>query len=239
MVDSQTPRLLTLLRAPQAADRAAFMDWVLTSAPALAQEIPGIDELIVDLVDVDPGDAEWVRPGEARAAPASPAYDAVIEVAATARDLQRAAEMIEREFKTGSAVLSMYRTRPMPARIDRARRAGARSPGVKYIVLCRFHADMPQSAVQRSWAHHVSLALRVHVGADIYIRHWVEETLSPGAPPVEGVTELHFPTFEDMCSRWFIDDDGRRQIIQDIGHFLASGTRLYTSEHVLKAPDPA
>jgi hypothetical protein len=74
---------------------------------------------------------------------------------------------------------------------------------------------------------------------DIYIRHWIDAVLTPGAPPEQGVTELHFPTQEDMRTRWFVDDDGRRQIVQDIGHFLASGVRLYTSEYVFKAPDPA
>lgn len=36
-----------------------------------------------------------------------------------------------------------------------------------------------------------------------------------------------------MEQRWFGSDDRRAEIIQDIGHFLHSGVRLYTSEHVL------
>jgi hypothetical protein len=215
------------------------MALVLASVPALLEELPGISELIVDLADVDPGDAEWVRPGEVRKdTPVTPAYDAVIELTGTEDLLAQAAAAIERDWRGRTALLWLYRTTLMPARVDRSRPVG-RSPGVKYIVLCRFHADMPPSAVQRSWAHHVPLALRVHVGADIYIRHWVDEVLTPGAPPEQGVTELHFPTWEDMRERWFVSDEARQQIIQDIGHFLASGTRLYTTEHVLKSPDPA
>lgn len=37
-----------------------------------------------------------------------------------------------------------------------------------------------------------------------------------------------------MEQRWFGSDYRRAEIIQDIGHFLHSGVRLYTSEHVLK-----
>ena len=229
-------KLLAALKARDGLDRAGFRDAILSETGGLLGADPGIAELIVNLVDVDPGDAEWVRPGEAR--PDGPPYDALIELAGSPETLTQAAGAIERQFGPRTERLAIYRTRPMPARIDRMRVAGTRSPGVKYIVLCRFHEDMPASAVQRSWAHHVPLALRVHVGADIYIRHWVEETLTPNAPPVEGVTELHFPTLEDMRTRWFIDEDGRRQIIQDIGHFLASGTRCYTSEHVLRIADP-
>lgn len=229
-------KLLAALKARGGIDRNAFRDAVLAEASDLLGAHPAIDALIVNLVDVDPGDAEWVRPGEAR--PDGPPYDALIEVGGPAEALAGAAAAIKWQFGARTDRLDMYRTRPMPARVDRVRVAGQRSPGVKYIVLCRFHDDMPASAVLRSWAHHVPLALRVHVGADIYIRHWVEETLTPGSPMVEGVTELHFPTLEDMRSRWFIDEDGRRQIIQDIGHFLASGTRCYTSEHVLRIADP-
>lgn len=227
-------KLLGLLKAPGGEDRTAFMQSVLALAPAVVQACPDIEELIVNLADVDPGDAEWVRPGEVRAdRPTAPAYDAVIEIGGSEAAIANAADEVERLFRDRAGELGLIRTTPMPARIDR-RRVPGRSPGVKYIVLCRFHADMAASAVQRSWAHHVPLALRVHVGADIYIRHWVDEILTTGTPPVEGVTELHFPTWEDMRSRWFVDEDGRRQIIQDIGHFLASGTRLYTTEHVQK-----
>ena len=136
-------------------------------------------------------------------------------------------------YRSGS--VASYLETPAPERADRVRTSGAgRSPGVKYIVLCRFHADLPASAIKRSWAHHVPLALRVHTGADIYTRYWVERMLSPDAEQVQGVTELHFPTREDMEQRWFATEEGRQQIVQDIGHFLASGTRLYCSEYVLR-----
>lgn len=37
-----------------------------------------------------------------------------------------------------------------------------------------------------------------------------------------------------MEQRWFGSDYRRSEIIQDIGHFLQSGVRLYTSEYLLK-----
>lgn len=101
-------------------------------------------------------------------------------------------------------------------------------------MLCRFHPDLPDSAARRSWDHHVALALRVHQGAARYVRSWIDAPLTTGAPRFQGMTELYFATRDDMRDRWFGSDSQRAEIVQDIGHFLLSGVRLYTSEHVLK-----
>jgi hypothetical protein len=239
VVAEAVQKLFVLLKAPAGADRAAFMKWVLATAASLDDGLPGLSELIVDLVDVDPGSAQWVRPGEPVADLSSPPFDAVIELAGSEDLLLDSEALVAGRFRVDSGSLWMYRTTLMPARIDRQRSPGGRSPGVKYIVLCRFHDDLPPSSALRSWAHHVPLALRIHIGVDIYIRHWVDTIITPGAPLIQGITELHFPTWEDMRDRWFVDESGRQQIIQDIGHFLASGIRLYTSEHVLKTSDLA
>ncbi|MCS6933435.1 MAG: EthD domain-containing protein [Acetobacteraceae bacterium] len=119
-----------------------------------------------------------------------------------------------------------------------ARPPGRPAPGVKFLSLLRFHADLPPPAARRLWAHHAALALRVHVGMARYVRDWVEEA-SPGPSPVgpfQGIAELHFPSQEAMLTRWFDSEAGRAAILHDVGHFLAGATRLYTTEHVLKAP---
>jgi hypothetical protein len=70
-----------------------------------------------------------------------------------------------------------------------------------------------------------------------YVRDWVEE-IAPGPLPVprfDGIAELHFPSVEAMMTRWFDSEAGRAAIVHDVGHFLSRATRLYTTEHVLKA----
>ena len=229
-------RLFTTLKARAGLDRAAFRNAALDRhAPQLSDAHPTISGLIVNLVDVDPGDAQWVRPGETPEPTDDPAYDVIFEVLAPGDQLAGIAAAIDAMLASSAEAIHHYIETPMPARVNRERPAGAgRSPGVKYIVLCRFKPDLPDAAAQRCWQHHVPLALKVHIGADIYIRHWVDGRLTPDAPIVQGITELHFPTWDDMRYRWFASDEARQQIIQDIGHFLDSGTRLYCSEYVLK-----
>ncbi len=64
-----------------------------------------------------------------------------------------------------------------------------------------------------------------------YVRDWV----IGGEAGFQGIAELHFPSVEAMTTRWFDSKAGRAAIAHDVGHFLLRATRLYTTEHVLKA----
>lgn len=228
-------KIITFVKAGDDGDRAALRRWTLAeAAPAILAGGKDIHRLIVNLVDVDPGDAEWLRPGEVRSAPTTPAYDVVIESWVAAGRETDVAAALASLFAPRAGRTWSYAATEWVQKENRKRAGPARSPGVKYLVQCRFFDDLPASAAQRSWAHHVKLALRVHVGMDIYIRNWIDASLTPGAPRVDGVGELHFPTVADMRERWFCSDHGRGEIVQDIGHFLQSGTRLYASEYVLR-----
>ena len=90
-----------------------------------------------------------------------------------------------------------------------------------------FHADLPDSAAQRSWALHAALAERVHIGACHYVQNWVLEALVPDCPPTRGLPELRFPNEAAAVDRFFDSDRGRMEILQDTAHFVASGPRLY------------
>jgi hypothetical protein len=112
-----------------------------------------------------------------------------------------------------------------------------RAAGVKFLSLMTFHDDLPPAAARRLWTHHAALALRVHVGMARYVRDWVvaEPAGEIPVPRFHGIAELHFPSAEAMTTRWFDSEAGRAAIAHDIGHFLLRATRLYTTEHVLKA----
>lgn len=210
-------------------------DRTAATAHAVSAWLAGSDRVtraVLSVADVDPGDAAWVRPGEA---PALPRYQAVIELTAQAGGFSGIVAQALAALTGTGVTCDGYRVtrtieRDEPPRAYRP----ARSPGTRYLVLCNFHPDLPDTAARRSWDHHVPLALRVHAGAARYVRSWVDAVLTPGSPPFQGMTELYFPTDRDMRERWFPTPDLRAQIVQDIGHFLHSGVRLYTSEYIYK-----
>ena len=194
--------------------------------------LPGISRAVVNIADVDPGGARWDRPGEEHEAVA---YQAVVELSARNDAFAGVAASVVAAVQPYADTIHGWRVTRMPARLETdPPPPGSPSPGTKYIVFCKFHPDLPDSAAGRSWEHHVGLALRIHEGAARYVRVWIDAPLTAQAPSFQGITELCFRTREDMEQRWFCNEHGRSEIIQDIGHFLHSGVRLYTTEHVIK-----
>jgi len=223
------------LAAPGGAPRAAFRAHVLAEiGPAVLVAAPGLDALSVDLVDATPAVPPWQRPGEPGAA-SDPAFDAVLDMWGAPPALDAALGAVR--ARAGGATLLDVGVAETVEKDALARLAGQRAPGVKFLSLMTFHDDLPAAVARRLWAHHAALAVRVHVGMARYVRDWVE-TIPSGPLPVpgfHGVAELHFPSVEAMMARWFDSDAGRAAIIHDVGHFLSRATRLYTTEHVLKA----
>ncbi len=213
------------LAAPPGADRAAFRAQVLGSlGPAVLAASPGLAALSVDLVDATPAVPPWQRPGEP-AAPQQPEFDAVLDAWGEPAALDAAlAALAPARPACAVRVIETVEKDTLPRPLGRA-------PGVKFLSLMRFHADLPEATARRLWAHHATLALTVHVGMARYVRDWV---VGEGAG-FHGIAELHFPSVEAMTTRWFADEAGRAAIVHDVGHFLARATRLYTTEHVLKA----
>ncbi len=223
------------LAAPVGADRAAFRARLLGEVgPALRMAAPGLAALSVDLVDATPAVPPWQRPGEA-AAPVEPDFDAAFDLWGAPDALDAALAFLD--ARTAGLARASARVAETVEKNALARPVG-RAPGVKFLSLMTFKPDLSEPVAQRLWAHHAGLALRVHVGMDRYVRDWVR-ALAPDHLPVprfHGIAELHFPSVEAMTTRWFDSEAGRDAIVHDVGHFLERATRLYTTEHVLKAP---
>lgn len=223
-----------LLAAPAGEAASVFRLRMLQAiAPRVLALAPDLAAFSVCLVDATPDVAPWQRPGEAAQASVPP-VDAVF-------DLWGDAPAIERALAALATLLPdvprhMVRVDEHVEKDQLTRSAVGRVEGVKFLSLMRFQADLSDQAVRRLWAHHARLALEVHVGMARYVRDVVVSTTSGGLelPPFAGVAELHFPSAEAMHSQWFSSDAGRAAIVHDVGHFLLSATRLYTSEHVLK-----
>lgn len=220
------------LAAPGGGDRAAFRAHVLREVgPALLRAEPTLAALSVDLVDATPAVPPWQRPGEP-VAPQEPDFDAVLDL--RGEDVVLDAALAHLAPFTRDLAQASARVLETVEKDDLPRPVGV-AAGVKFLSLMRFHADLPEPAARRLWAHHAPLALRVHVGMARYVRDWVLALAPKTAPRFHGIAELHFPSVEAMTTGWFDSETGRAAIVHDVGHFLERATRLYTTEHVLKA----
>ncbi|WP_372617442.1 EthD domain-containing protein [Falsiroseomonas sp.] len=222
------------LAAPPGSDRPAFRARMLGEVgPALLAAVPALEALSVDVVDATPEVPPWQRPGEP-VAPAEPDCDAVVDLWGAPETLARALAVLD-EATHGAPRASIRVSESVEK--DALPRPAGQAAGVKFLSLMSFHEDLPAPVAQRLWAHHAGLALRVHVGMARYVRDWVEATDAHTlpVPRFHGIAELHFPSVEAMTTRWFDSEAGRAAIVHDVGHFLARATRLYSTEHVLKA----
>lgn len=229
------PKHRILLAAPPGLARDRFRTRILReAAPALLAAVPDLAAASACLVDATPATPPWQRPGEP-AAPSEPPFDAVLDLWGPGTALAAAGAMLAARLPDAPRV--SVRVAETVEKDELPRPAHAAAPGVKFLSLMTFQDDLPAPAARRLWAHHAALALAVHVGMARYVRDWVEE-IAPGPMPVprfHGIAELHFPSVEAMMTRWFDSEAGRAAIVHDCGHFLSRATRLYTTEHVLKA----
>ena len=161
-----------------------------------------------------------------------PAYDAVIIASFDDTDDANEAfkEAAKADWLAEPAVIETYLVSPAPV-IERLPEEVV--PAIKYLALNIFHDDLPDSAAQRSWAQHAKLAGIVHTGAGRYFRNWVEAR-APEDLPVRGIVEIDFATVPDLTERYFGIPYGMDRIIQDVGHFLQKGIRLYMPEERLR-----
>jgi len=112
---------------------------------------------------------------------------------------------------------------------------GERSPGVKAIYIVRRNAALSDAEAKQRWKEHAPVAREHHVGMRRYVQNGVIDCLSAGAPIVNGIAELHFPTLADLEERMYDSEAGRAAVAADVSTLVAESAALYTSEYVLKA----
>lgn len=227
-------QFMSFLKArPQQAQ--AFRQWFLeVHAPRLLAMAPvPVQRLIVNLPECPP--VGFAIYGGAEV-PVGPQYDLILQVWCASRaDFERLLAVGEAELLEWLEVAHSYRISETEVLHKPELLEGSPTPGYKLVRGLFFHEDMPDSAVRRSWAHHQHLAVKVHVGLARYVRHWVDEVLSPDAPAIRGLSELHFPNEEALLERYFDSPRGQEEIWHDIGHFIRAGThRFFAREYVLK-----
>jgi hypothetical protein len=224
---------MIFIRARADRDPRAFQDWYRGRfAPALLTRHQDLGRFVINLTEKGPGELLLAHDSS------DPAerYDVVTEVAldsvATFRAIFGGAAGAEVEGWADR--LHAYRVSDTVI-LDKEPPRSERLPGYKLLRELLFYTDLPDRAAQRLWTHHARLALKVHVGMTRYLQHWVEERLSPDAPATRGISELYFPTREELAQRYYESPRGRDEILHDTGHFIEQRLpRVYAREFVLK-----
>lgn len=160
-----------------------------------------------------------------------PPYDAAL--------LEESFELAEQTKQSMAGWLDLvhsYQVSEAVIKDDGSIATGRPSTGIKYLRGLSFHPDLPPSAVKRSWANHAKLAVDVHVGASRYVQWWVEKQITPDAPNIGGIAELHFANDAALEERFVDSPRGAKEIVQDLAHFVAGGPpRLFARDYVFQS----
>lgn len=224
----------SFMRARPGKDAAAFKDWYLKSfAPRLQATPGGPSRQLVNLTVRGPDELKLSYDSS----DPLERYDVVAELwFDTAADFRKSYGVTPTgELAEWVDVQNNYRISD-DVKIDRP--APAEMPGPRYKLMRElfFYDDMSDAAARRCWAHHANLALKVHRAMYRYVQHWVEERLTPGLPPVRGISELCFPNREEVTHRYYESPRGKEEVIHDTAHFIQQRLpRVYANEHVVKA----
>lgn len=222
---------IAFLRAAPDRSGQDFKRWYVEDySPSLRRRFPGISRHVANITEPGP---EELRLSYDSADPLA-RYDVVAEIDGDGSDYLSVLRRFRDDVGAWADIRNIYRVDSTVVKDDRSR--SSPSTGIKFFRELCFYSDMSDAAVKRCWAHHANLALKVHVAATRYVRHWVEERLSPDTPPARGIVEFHFATREDMAERYYVSDAGREQIAHDTAHFIEKRLpRAYAREVATRA----
>jgi uncharacterized protein (TIGR02118 family) len=116
---------------------------------------------------------------------------------------------------------------------------GAPSPGVKQLSFVRRLPSITRDEFAAHWNDvHAPLARVHHPGIWRYVQNVVVEPLTPAAPELDGVAELHFRTVDDLRDRMYDSEEGKARIRADVKTFIdvPAGWRMMATERILTTP---
>jgi hypothetical protein len=226
-------QLITFLRARQERRPVEFQDWYLNDfASRMQRDCPFILRHFVNVTEAGPSELRTMHDSDDPQA----RYDVVTQLWCETPSEAKAASarQLTSELLDWADVHNSYRVRERLV-LDRSDKRTSRESGFKLLRELIFFEDLSDAAAKRCWAHHGRLALKIHVGMTRYVQLWVEETLSPAPLPTRGISELFFPTRDDLVERYYESPRGREQVLHDTGHFIQRRLpRVYSHEHVVK-----
>ncbi len=115
----------------------------------------------------------------------------------------------------------------VPIDYDRTWAEGSLSPGLVQLTFLRRKVGLDDDAFYAAWHEvHTPLAMEIHP-LWRYARHTVREVLTEGAPPFEGIVELHFRHDEDVTDplRFYGGStENAKRIARDVRAWIDFGT---------------
>ena len=230
-------KFISLISRGSGQDRADFQRWLVREhAPALLKQAPRIAHYIVNINDVSP------NMGVAALESAPVPYDAVIESwvdgsePAAALYNSAVGGPLAQSLGSRSAACHSYLPTEVVQKDQQKFQVGQREPGVNLVSAITWAAGKNEETGRQGWRKHGPLACRVHIGMTRYVQNYIEEALTPGAPPYNGVAILYFPTLQDLEQRLYDTPQNAEVIAADVKSFvnLEKIVTFYTTQHTLK-----
>jgi len=198
-------------------------------APLVLRHCPSLRRYVVNVID----DAQEKTP-EAFDAVAELWFDSLDDYADLSRRYDspdgRAAVDASRAALVGSA--AGYHVDPLVQRdYERTWPDGERSPGRKTIAPLRRKDGLSHEQFVEHWLHaHAPLALKHVLGIGRYVTNVVLASLTPDAPEVDGIVEVHY-----TGERRFDSPEGQAILMEDVGKFLSPPSRNKAGEYILRS----
>jgi hypothetical protein len=227
-------KYFSFLRAIDRTARASFQAMLVDRfAPEFLAANPSLERFVVNVVDRTPTRLPYLPvtiPGKEGNADHAPTYDAILQIWLPSDEVFIKAT---KNLPDGSEANHRYAVSETVI-WDREPTMVGKLPGIRYFGLIQFHDDLPESAIRRSWAHHIKLARRAHPNATQYHQNWIDRCLDLSAQPAGGISSLYFPTEQQAIEQFFDSDRGREEITHETQHFIKGGPRFYTTEYVFR-----
>jgi len=233
-----TKLIFQIQRAP-ALSHADFVEhYVKRHAPLALECQPGIARLA--LHPCEETDAILTR--AAGIAPRPSRCDGVTAMwlrrAADAADLRRlsaspeAAERLQRESAgLVGAAHGWLVDEVVQWDYERDWRDGESSPGIKMFYFGQRKPGLSRDEFVRRYRDgHAPLARIHHPGIWRYVQNFVVRPLTPGAPELDSVAELHFRSERDFAERMYRDAASVQVVADDVATFLGPTTAVATRE---------
>jgi uncharacterized protein (TIGR02118 family) len=98
---------------------------------------------------------------------------------------------------------------------------GTATPGVEQISFVRRLPELTREEFAAHWSdRHTPLVPVHHPGVARYIQNVVVDSLTDGAPDVDGIAQLYFRTARDLHERFYDSEEGKRIVGEDVARFI-------------------
>ncbi len=233
-------KFISLISRGPGQDRAEFQQWfVREHAPSVVKQVSHLGHYIANINEVSP------NMGVAALDSAPVPYDVVTEMVIEAADPSQSARelydtavapAITQSLGSRSAACHSYLVNEVMQKDEQTFPLGQRAPGVNLISAITWAPGKNDVTGRQGWRKHGPLACRVHIGMTRYVQNYVEQALTPGAPPYNGVAILYFPTLQDLEQRLYDTPQNAEVIAADVKSFvdLEKIVTFYTTQYTLK-----